>query len=49
MIRITTFAIVIVAVSVNLAAALNVAPDVAPVASAGDCSDAEVVFARGTD
>jgi trehalose dimycolate hydrolase len=35
--------------AVFIAISLNVAPAGAPVASADDCADAEVVFARGTD
>ena len=37
------------AAALFIAGVLNVAPSGAPVASAADCSDAEVVFARGTD
>ncbi|WP_123024201.1 cutinase family protein [Mycolicibacterium stellerae] len=37
------------AAALLIAAVLNVAPSGAPVASADDCADAEVVFARGTD
>jgi cutinase len=37
------------AAALFIAAVLNVAPSGTPVASAADCSDAEVVFARGTD
>jgi cutinase len=37
------------AAALFIAAALNATPSAAPVASADDCADAEVVFARGTD
>ena len=39
----------LVASALFIATALDVTPSAAPVASAADCSDAEVVFARGTD
>jgi cutinase len=37
------------AAALFIAAVVQIAPNAMPVASAADCSDAEVVFARGTD